>query len=309
MNKPSLTSMLGLALIISLVGFAPAPSWAGCKNAGGGGSTFSYGSEVSGSAVAICLNTSSVVPARTSTIAKVVPKSVAKVAAKPMAKPMAKPAPKPVAKALKPRTLADIRALMRVADVPAAKPISLAKPKPVVRPKIVVKTPAKSVSVLSTTPASNSSSNGAAYFSPDESSAAVSPSNYLSVGQSATFFSDPKVHYRLGSVLGKSAEVRFSPIQTTWAFGDGSSAQGERPTHIYSAGSFDVEVIITYSVSYRFAGQVGWVADPGQIEMPATVFVSVADQASPAPPSTRVVNQLPYLVSANCLANWQALGC
>lgn len=309
MNKPSVHSMLGLALIFSLVGFAPAPSWAGCKNSGGGGPAFSYGSEVSGSAVAICLNTSAVVPARTSTITKVVPKSVIKVIAKPVAKPVAKVVAKTSPKVLRPRTKSDIRALIRVSDLPAAKPILLAKPKPVIKPKIIVKTPARSVSVLSSTPASNSSSAGAAYFSPDESSAAVSPSNNLSSGESATFFSDPKVHYRLGSVLGKSAEVRFSPIQTTWAFGDGSAAQGESPEHIFATGSFEVEVIITYSVSYRFAGQLDWVADPGQIDMPATVLILVSDERNPAQPSIKTEIRAPFLVSANCLANPRAPGC
>ena len=302
MNRPSFHSLLGLALIFSLVGFAPAPSWAGCKNSGGGGSSFNYGSEVSGSAVTICLNTSAVAPARTSTISKVTPKVVAKIAPKPVARPIIK-APKPL-------TLADIRALIRAADAIKAKPIFVAKPKPVVKPKTIINTPAKTVSVLSTTPSNSSSANGSAYFSPDESSAVVSPSNNLGAGQEATFLSDPKVHYRLGSVLGKSAEVRFSPIGATWAFDDGATAAGSRASHFFGLGNYRVEVIITYAVSYRFAGQVSWVADPGLIEMPAAVLVSVTDmqeqEASPIPESAAL---LPYLVSANCLKNTQAPGC
>jgi hypothetical protein len=186
----------------------------------------------------------------------------------------------------------------------------VAKPKVVVKPKLIIKTPATTVSVLSTTPASSSAANGAANFSPDESSASVSPSNNLSEGQAATFFSDPKVHFRLGSVLGQSAEVRFSPIGATWTFGDGSSASGERAAHIFAAGNYSVEVTITYAVSYRLAGQVSWVADPGQIDMPASVLVSVGDSGNleaPAEPSTQAAT--PYLVSANCLANSRALGC
>lgn len=307
MNRPSLHALLGLALIFGLVGFAPAPSWAGCKNAGGGGSSFNYGSEVSGSAVTICLNTSAVTPARTSTIAKVLPKVVAKVAPKLVAKAT----PKLVAKvAPKPLTLADIRALMRASDAVLAKPTLVAKPKPTLKPKLVVKTPTSAVLVASNTPSNSTNSNGSAYFSPDETSAAVSPSNNLSEGQTATFFSDPKVHYRLGSVLGKSAEVRFSPISATWTFGDGSSASGAQATHQFGAGVFSVEVTIIYAVSYRFSGQDSWVADPGQIEMPAMVLVNVGDSGSQEAllePSIEL--RLPYLVSANCIANARAVGC
>lgn len=308
MNRPSFHSILGLALIFSLVGFLPAPSWAGCKNTGGGGSSFNYGSEVSGKAVTICLNTSAVVPARASTISVAVPKPVAKAVPRPVAKPVAKPAAKPVIKVLRPLTLADIRALMRAADAPATKKIVVAKPKPALKPKIIVKTPTFAVSVLSTA-AGNSNANGAAYFSPDESSAAVSPSNNLSAGELATFFSDPKVHYRLGSILGKSAEVRFTPVQTNWAFGDGSVAQGDQAAHSFVSGNFDVEVTITYSVSYRLSGQLGWVGDPGLIEMPATVLVSVSDGGSQAPMQPEPRARVPYLVSANCLANFSAVGC
>jgi len=311
MNRPSFHALLGLALIFGLVGFAPAPSWAGCKNSGGGGSAFNYGSEVSGSAVTICLNTSVVLPARSSTIPKVTPKVVAKVTPKVAAKVTPKVVAKPVAKvAPKPLTLADIRALMRAADAIKAKPIVVAKPKAVLKPKLIIKTPAKTVTILSTTPATGSAANGAANFSPDESSAAVSPSNNLSEGQTATFFSDPKVHFRLGSVLGQAAEVRFSPIAATWTFGDGSTASGARAAHIFGAGNYSVEVTITYAVSYRFAGQLSWVADPGQIEMPASVFVSVGDSGNlEAPPEPSTQAATPYLVSANCLANSRALGC
>lgn len=256
----------------------------------------------------ICGNTSSLTPARPSTVSKPAPKPVAKLVPKPALKVLPKPAIKPVV--MKSLPVAKILALRKISDLPMPKPRVVAKPKPVVKPKIIVKTPAKTVSVLSGSPASNSNANEAANFSPDDSSAAVSPSNNLSTGETATFFSDPKVHYRLGSVLGRSAQVRFSPIAANWKFGDGSTSNGSQATHVFSNGRFDVEVTITYSVSYRFAGQGPWLADPGQIEMPATVLVSVSDsgdQAVPAAPKN--LTQLPYLVSANCLATLNAVGC
>lgn len=312
MNRPRFHSFLGLALIVSLVSFAPAPSWAGCKNSGGGGSSFNYGSEVAGTAVTICGNTSVVVPARTSTIAKPAPKPVSKPVSKVQPKAPAKAVAKPSAQVAQPRTLADIRALMRLSDLTSSKSVvAKPKPKPAPKPALIIKVPAKVVSVLSSTPASASGSNGSAIFSPDEASVAVSPSSQLTAGELATFHSDPKVHYRLGAVLGRSAEVRFSPVQTTWQFGDGTEGSGAQATHSFNAGNFAVEVTITYSVSYRFAGQATWVLDPGQIEMPAFVQVSVGDFTNWSQPEaqTRTVSKLSYLVSANCLANTSSVGC
>ncbi|MEY3889070.1 MAG: hypothetical protein RI931_192 [Actinomycetota bacterium] len=309
MNRPRLHTLLGLALIFSLMGFAPAPSWAGCKNSGGGSSAFSYGSEVAGNAVTICGNTSVVVPARSSTTVKPVPKAVAKLPAKPVAKP----APKPLVKVAKPLTMADIRALIRISDVPSPKPIVVAKPKPKPVPMsvVLIKAPTKAVSVLSSTPASASAANGSANFSPDEASAAVSPSSDLMVGEMATFYSDPMVHYRLGAVLGYPAEVRFSPVQTTWQFGDGLSGSGAQTSHAFRPGNFDVRVTITYAVSYRLVGQLAWILDPGQIQMPAVVQVSVSDSSNWSPPEEELLpaSKVPYLVSANCLANSSSVGC
>lgn len=313
MNRPRLHSLLGLALIFSLMGFAPAPSWAGCKNSGGGGSSFNYGSEVAGTAVTICGNTSVVVPARSSTTTKPAPKAVSKTVTKVPAKPVAKPALKAPSKAPKPRTMADIRALIRLSDIPSPKQIVVAKPKPKPAPKpvVIVKVPAKAVSALSSTPASARASSGSANFSPDEASAAVSPSSDLSVGELATFYSDPKVHYRLGAVLGHAAEVRFSPVQTTWQFGDGLSGSGAQATHSFGSGNFDVRVTITYAVFYRLVGQLAWILDPGQIQMPAVVQVSVGDSSNWSPPEEGPLpaSKLPYLVSANCLANTSSVGC
>jgi hypothetical protein len=227
-------------------------------------------------------------------------------------KPLLKVAPKPVVKpvVVKLLTVAKILALRKISDLPAPKPRVAAKPKPVVKPKVVVNTPAKTVSVLSGSPGSNVNANEVANFSPDDSSAAVSPSNNLTTGQSATFFSDPKVHYRLGSVLGRSAQVRFSPIGAAWTFGDGSTANGDKATHVFTNGKFDVEVTITYSVSYRFAGQGPWLEDPGQIDMPATVLVSVSDSGDQAAPeASKNLIKMPYLVSANCINNASSVGC
>jgi len=309
MNRPRLHTVLGLALIFSLMGFAPAPSWAGCKNSGGGGSSFNYGSEVAGTAVTICGNSSVVVPARSSTTTKPAPKPVSKT----VTKVPAKPALKAPLKAARPLTMADIRALIRISDISSPKQIVVAKPKPKPAPKpaVIVKVPAKAVSVLSSTPASASASSGSANFSPDEASAAVSPSSDLSVGELATFYSDPKVHYRLGAVLGHAAEVRFSPVQTSWQFGDGLSGSGAQATHSFSSGNFDVRVTITYAVFYRLVGQLVWILDPGQIQMPAVVQVSVGDSSNWSPPEEEPLptSKLPYLVSANCLANTSSVGC
>jgi hypothetical protein len=189
----------------------------------------------------------------------------------------------------------------------------VAKPKPKPAPKavVVVKVPAKAVSVLSSIPASASASSGSANFSPDEASAAVSPSSDLSVGEMATFYSDPKVHYRLGAVLGHAAEVRFSPVHTSWKFGDGLSGSGAQATHSFGSGTFDVQVTITYAVFYRLVGQLAWILDPGQIQMPAVVQVSVGDSSNWSPPEEPRLptSKLPYLVSANCLANTSSVGC
>lgn len=341
MNSPRMHSLLGFALIFSLLGFAPSPSWADCKNSGGGGASFNYGSEVSGSSVTICGTSTTVVPSRTSKVVKVVSKVVAKPkaapAAKPKAAPVAKPKAAPVAKpvskplpkpAVKPAPKTKINTLTgpkpprlgKISDIPKSKPMAkpkpIAKPRPIVKPKTIAK-PKTKISVktqvktkITKTPSQNASSSGSASFSPDETSAGVLPSNSLEVGEVATFVSDPKVHYRLGQVLGKSAEVRFTPIDASWQFADGSTANGTRVARSFGQGSFEIRVVITYAVSYRFSGQEAWIADPGEIDMPDTVQVSVSDSGGPKPTfKVPELARLPYLVSANCLAFPKAIGC
>ena len=82
-------------------------------------------------------------------------------------------------------------------------------------------------------------------------------------------------------------------------------------THSFGQGSFEVEVSVTYSISYRFAGQANWLADPGQIGMPAYVSVEVNNSVDQPFQETTptIISKLPFLVSANCLLHGTAIGC
>ena len=281
-----IASLLGLALMLSLLTFSPDPSFAACKNFGAISGKHKLGSQVNGSSVTICAKAVIVIPARTAVIKKPV-----KLAQKPV-----------------PKTTEAKKAVFRRQQiVPLRQPVSkpIAKAKSSVKPKKVIKLKSKTTKIA----ASKTVSKASVKFAPAGVTAMVYPSAQLGVGQSAKFVSSALVHYKSGTLLGKATEVRFTPASTDWNFGSGVSGSGNSLTYSYDRqGNFKVQLKVKYSVSYRIRGAKKWIAEPDRIIVSDELFIKVlgaeVDEELATESKPRVL-----LVGESCLERPVSFGC
>lgn len=126
-----------------------------------------------------------------------------------------------------------------------------------------------------------------AQFSPQGTSISSQPSGWSLVGMPVNFIAPSVQHSVSGSLLGRPAEVRFTPRGYTWSFGDGSTRTTTTggtswqslgvaeftPTatsHSYSrVGTYAAQVTTRYSAEYRYAGGA-WVGVSGEINGPGS---------------------------------------
>ena len=118
------------------------------------------------------------------------------------------------------------------------------------------------------------------------------------VGQAFFFSAIATAHSRSAVVLGRTAEVNFTPISFDWGGGTGSSYSSSWAT----AGNHSVSLTVGYAVSYSVGG--GW-TDAGIINSAASVEISIADV--PPAPATKPVS--PRLVSGNCISKPSSYRC
>jgi hypothetical protein len=123
-------------------------------------------------------------------------------------------------------------------------------------------------------------------------------------GQLIAFETTATLHQKTGTLLGKSAIVRFTPIQVTWSFGDGGRTRGSIVQHAYlKLGRFAVTAAVTYAVKFRFKGTTRWLADPRGILLETNrLRIPVVESSNPGR------DQMPRLVNFDC-QNFQYLGC
>lgn len=332
-----MNGLLGLALVSCLICFAPVPSFAACQTSGEG--SFSSGFEISGNVVTLCGKAVEVQPARSAVVVTTIqPSPVAQVkpvVPKPTQKPVApKPAPKPapvvskpIAKVqpvvqIKPPVVLKIimvdryvppppKVVVPIPVKPAPKPTPTPTPrKPAPVPTAPAPTLATIVTVV-TTPGVTTVDTGSVSFTPAAMSANVSDSS-LRVGQAAIFSADPFTHFRTGTILGRAAEVSFTPSSVNWSFSDGGEASGATVSHSFaSSGSKTATASVSYSVAYRFVAGGGWVTQ-GSIDMSAAVQVLVSTSGIVAPPTAAPSSppkKVVFLVARNCLGNAGAIGC
>lgn len=280
-------SILGLAVMLSLLVFAPPPSFASCKNFGGSSGSNKFGSQVNGGSVTICASAVSVIPARSATL---------KVLAKPMPKVAAKPAAKPSATRSAPAKLG-----FHKLAAPLAKPKLPTKPQP-----------AKAKSKVISKPSAANLTSAKADFTPAPSQTSVYPSNQLLIGQQAKFVSSAAQHFRTGILLNLPTEVRFTPVSVAWDFGDGNLFSGTTVGHSFgSPGPRTVTAQVTYSISYRVRGSSKWIAEPDTITLANQLSVVVASNSN----SNFIANDptaargKTLLVGTDCLEIPTAFGC
>lgn len=286
-NRVTFNSLIGLAIIFSLLAVAPSPSFAGCRNSGGSSGSSKFGSQVNGGSVTICASAVAVTPAR-KTVVKSPVKVVAKSPSKPVSKPVVKSAAKPISK-----STAQFRK--------TAKAIAL--PKPVIKKKVTTRVVSK--------PATANKTSAAADFTPSGVNGNVYPSNELTVGQQGSFTSTAVQHYRTGNLLNLPTDVRFTPISVSWNFGDGASAIGSYVPHAFSeAGVHQVQVLVVYAVSYRVKGSALWIAEPESITVADDLVVEVsAGETTSQPAVEPTAGNRVLLVGQNCLRNPGSFGC
>lgn len=141
------------------------------------------------------------------------------------------------------------------------------------------------------------------------------PRGWAVLGLTANVMSDAAEHTVNGTLLGRPATVRFTPVNWTWDYGDGTTARtttgggtwaalglGEfdpTPTgHIYTTrGTYRVHADVSFSAAYRFdAG--AWIPIPGTLTVPATVELSF-----------RAVAARTALVTSDCRMSPDGPGC
>ena len=140
--------------------------------------------------------------------------------------------------------------------------------------------------------------------SPEKPRAITFGSRSVSVGKEVVVTTTASSHLRKGTLMGRLAYVRFTPIHVNWFFGDGTRGVGDSPSHSFGApGVYGIGASVTYAVRFRFVGATKWIHDPRGIKLPTNVLrFSVSE-----PPPT-AENGRPLLVLFNCFGS-QRKGC
>ena len=316
----------GLASILvaaALVGFDSQVATA-CSGGGSSSSGLSHGSKMGAGSVTVCVGSSrsSAGSSTTQTITKTVtvpvppkPKPAPKPASKPAAKPVATQAPKPVVAAVSCPSASQMASMPRSADAaerwiqsvcsPAAK--AVAAPKPTPKPTVKTKTVTITETITIDLPGNSSYTADAVEFSPNPLVASVFPAKILSIGQVATFSSNPSSHFGSAIVLGRQAEVHFVPAASSWKFSDGVSLTGVDVQKAFkSAGKYQIQASVDYQVSYRLLGESAWQAVEGTLAIESnTLEVSVGAFNFKADQST----QGALLVGGDCVGRAGVFGC
>ena len=316
---------IGLASVLvatALVGFDASLAMA-CST-GSSGSGVSHGSKLGSGSVTVCVGSSSSSPgsSTTQTITKTVtvpvapkPKPTPKPAPKPSTKSTSNSSPKPAVEVPSCPSASQMAGMPRSADAAERWVQSICSPGPKVAaapkppPKPVVKT--KTITITETitveTPGQSSSAADEVEFQPNPLVASVFPAKVLSLRQLAKFTSNPSSHFGSAIVLGRQAEVHFVPVTSGWIFSDGVAISGVDTERAFkTAGKFQAQASVEYSVSYRLLGESGWQPVEGTIliqsnllEVMVGAFNLKSDQSS----------QGALLVGADCIGRAGAFGC
>lgn len=320
---------LSLLLFTFLFGFQPVEPALACSTGSG---SFGHGSSLSSGSVTVCVGTNESTPGsstRTTTTTNTETKNESnsqKKKAKPKKKTaVKKPAPKPVTKSQPaPKkevetcpTKAQLGSMPRSADAAERWVSNLCNPspsKPVeAAPKVKskkkqqkTKKTTTTTTIVSTSP-SRSSNRAEASFTPQPLRSSYRPERVLQIGESATFIAFPTLHIKNQLVLGRRAEVQFTPELVSWKFSDGTKGFGSELVKSFgSKGQFAALANVSYSVSYRILGASSWEKLRGLISVSAAPLqVTVAESAiAPEDDSSDVL-----LVGQPCTPGKQSFGC
>jgi hypothetical protein len=151
-------------------------------------------------------------------------------------------------------------------------------------------------------------------FRPAAPTQQMEPRGWSVVGLPTNFIASAAVHSRSGVLLGFPAEVRFTPVDFRWDFGDGQGRESsdggatwaalnlpefsDTPTsHTFTgAGRYSISLSVVYSAEYRFAG-IPWRAVRGTLSVPTSPIGAVIAEAHTV------------LVNRGCAGNAAGAGC
>jgi hypothetical protein len=316
----------GLASILvaaALVGFDSQIATA-CSGGGSSSSGLSHGSKMGSGSVTVCVGSSSSSAGSTSTqtITKTVtvpvapkPKATPKPAPKTSAKPASTAIAKPVVAQASCPSASQMASMPRSADAaerwvesicsPSPKVVSAPKPTPKPTPK--TKTVTVTETIVIETPGRSSFAAEAVEFSPNALVASVFPAKVLSIGQPATFSSNPSSHFGSAIVLGRQAEVHFLPGYSNWRFSDGTSLPGVETQRAFKlVGKYQIQAFVEYQVSYRLLGESSWEPVEGTLLVQSNLLeVMVGAYNFKADQST----QGALLVGGDCIGRSGVFGC
>lgn len=269
---------LAVAVVIVLNCLTPVTAQAACTSSKASGS-IKVGSSISGGSVVVCASTSS---AATSTAVKKTTTTIKKVTSIKVVKPAPPPC---IIKVTSNAAINDPR-------VPGC--------------SYLVVAPTKSITTLpkstATTTSSLTTQNDQAAFTPNPVGISQSASSGV-VGQAFFFGAIAGAHTRSATILGKAAQVSFTPVSYDWSSDEGESGCGGSFSASWgSEGSHSVSLTVGYSVSYTIGD--GWI-DAGQISSSASAGVVVS--ATQIVPVTK--SAPPLLVSGNCTVRPGTYGC
>ena len=135
-----------------------------------------------------------------------------------------------------------------------------------------------------------------AHFRPTPGVQYMQPDGWAVPGLHTNFYAVTGVHTVTGSLLGRPAAVRFTPVAYHWDYGDGTRATrstkggtwkslglrefDRTPTsHVYlREGRYTIRLTIDFAPAYRYDGGT-WVPIPGVIPLPANELRTVVDGA------------------------------
>lgn len=286
----SITSNLAVAfsslLITSALVFVEAPVALACSTGGPGSSGVSHGSAMHPGSVTVCVGVQVTTPAAPNPTA---PKPATGITLKPVTKPVC---PSAAQRKIMPKSPDAAERWIKSVCAPS-KPVAS---KPIAPPPPV-----------NITPVANTYSSAAVSFSPNPLMAKVFPAAQLVAGEIANFSSNPSRHYGSQLILGRRAEVQFSPAWLGWQFSDGARIQGvDIKRSFEKAGKYQAWAIANYFVSYRLVGETAWQSVAGQISVLSNVLeleISVKIPAMPNKPSKLL------LVGGECSVNPRSWGC
>jgi hypothetical protein len=263
-----------------------------CSGGGSSSSGLFHGSTSGSGSVTVCVGSSSSTAGATSThtttkTVTVAPKNASPKKASTAApvKQVAKPAPVPIAQKVSCPSATQLASMPKSADAaerwvqsicggaPKAQTVSKPTPKPSPTPKPKPKTKTITETIVTKIPGGFSSSFDAVTFHPNSLTISYYPNSVLAIGQLAKFVSNPSLHYSSQAVLGRQAEVEFTPNLLSWVFSDGLQRVGNQTERSFeSQGSYLVQARISYLVRYRLLGETSWQQVPGQISASSNVL-------------------------------------